>query len=278
MRDARTVTELVDDLHQLGLAEGDAVMVHASLRAVGKVERGAHGVIEAIDASIGTTGTWLMTLGALDEHAWVNERAEHLRAALLADADPFDALSTPADPDVGTLAEIMRTTLGTVVSDHPDGRFAARGHGAGALVADVPWDDYYGDGSPLHRLVEAGGKVLRLGSGLDTVTLIHYAEYLVPLEHKRRVRRHHLVASPTGPVVRVVSCLDDSDGIVDISGEDYFITLTRDYLASGAASIGRVGGATSELLDASDLVGFATAWMAEHLGTVAGDGQSGQSA
>ena len=60
-------------------------------------------------------------------------------------------------------------------------------------MADVPWDDYYGAGSPLERFVAAGGRVLRLGADDDTVTLIHYAEYLAPIADKRRVRRHRLV-------------------------------------------------------------------------------------
>ena len=57
------------------------------------------------------------------------------------------------------LAEVFRTTSGTFVSNHPEGRFGARGAGADALVRDVPWDDYYGPGSPLARLVERGGTV-----------------------------------------------------------------------------------------------------------------------
>jgi len=57
------------------------------------------------------------------------------------------------------------------------------------LVRDVPWNDYYGAGSPLERFVEHGGKVLRLEANLDTVTLIHYAEFRLDYPDKRRVRR-----------------------------------------------------------------------------------------
>jgi aminoglycoside N3'-acetyltransferase len=133
------------------------------------------------------------------------------------------------------------------------------------LLDDVPWDDYYGPGSPLERFVQADGRVLRLGADLDTLTLIHYAEYLAPIPSKRRVRRHRLVKGRERPEIRVVDCLDDSDGIVDHPGEDYFAVILREYLATGRASIGFVGRATSELIEAADVVEFSVCWMSEHL-------------
>ena len=44
-------------------------------------------------------------------------------------------------------------------------------------------------------------------------------------------------------------------------GEDYFVTILREYLATGRARPGRVGLAQSELIEASDLVDFGTQWM-----------------
>jgi len=222
-------------------------MVHASLRKIGRVEGGAATVIDALDEAVGLDGTLLMTLGARD------------------DDEPFDCAVAPADPDVGVLAEVFRTYPGTLVSDHPEGRFGARGKHADALTRDVPWDDYYGPGSPLERFVDLDGKVLRLGANPDTVTLLHWAEYLAPVPDKRRVRRRRLVQTPTGPQVRVVECLDDRDGIVEHPGEDYFATILTAYVASGRAAVGTVGHARCELLDGHDLVDFAVAWMAEHL-------------
>jgi aminoglycoside N3'-acetyltransferase len=260
-----TVGRLCDDLRALGIASGDLVMVHASLRAIGAVEGRAQGVVSALDRAVGPDGTLLMNLGARDDWAGVNDRPENEREALLAESYPFDYLMTPADPDNGVLAEVFRQTPGTIVNDHPDCRFGGRGRLARQLLADPPWDDYYGPGSVLERFVHGDGKVLRLGADLNTVTLLHYAEYLVPIEPKRRVRRHHLVRGRTGPEVRSVESLDDSDGIVDYPGEDYFEVLLRAYLDTGRARIGTVGHARSEFIDGPDLVEFAVAWMATHL-------------
>jgi aminoglycoside 3-N-acetyltransferase len=260
------VAGLVEDLRLLGVVPGDLVMVHASLRAVGPVVGGAAGLVAALDAAVGPSGSLLMTIGARDDWAWVNERPEPQRVALLAGSPPFDAGATAADPDIGVLAEVFRTRPGSTVSDHPEGRFAARGRLAAGLVAEVPWDDYYGPGSPLHRLVDQRGTILRLGADPDTVTAIHFAEYLADVPGKRRVRRHRLVHGPDGPVVRIVETLDDSDGIVDHPGPDYFGVILGEYLQTGAAAVGVVGSARSELLDAADLVRFAASWMTRHLG------------
>jgi aminoglycoside N3'-acetyltransferase len=255
--------ELARDLGRLGVANGDTVMVHASLRAIGPVEGRADGVVRGLELAVGRGGTLLMNVGARDDWGWVNERPESERPALLADAEPFDAFRTPADPDNGVLAEVFRRAPGTVVSDHPEGRFGARGAGAEALLADVPWDDYYGPGSPLERLVQAAGKVLRLGADPGTTTLMHYAEYLVPLPEKRRVRRFRLLRDRT---VRVIECLDDAEGIVEWAGEDYFALILHAYLEAGRAiARGHVGQARSELLDAADLVAFSVDWMSKHL-------------
>ncbi len=261
------VEDLTTDLRRLGVAEDDLVMVHASLRAVGPVRGGADGVVDALESAVGPRGTLMMVLGARDDMDWVNQRPEPDRADLLRDTEPFDCLLTPADPDVGVLAETFRTRPETLVSDHPEGRFGASGRLAGALLEQVPWDDYYGPGSPLERFIRAGGQVLRLGAGLDTMTLLHYAEYLAPLPRKRRARRHRVVAGPDGPVLRVVDCLDDSNGVVHWRGEDYFALILREYLALGNATTGPVGAARSELIDAADFVEFAVGWMAEHLVT-----------
>jgi aminoglycoside N3'-acetyltransferase len=260
-----TAAELADDLQRLGVGHGDVLMVHASLRAIGPVDGGADGVLDAIETAIGPDGTIMMTLGARDDWGWVNGRPEDERARLLRDAEPFDAATTPADPEIGVLAEVFRTRAGTRVSDHPEGRFGASGAHASALVDDVPWDDYYGPGSPLERFVQLGGRVLRLGADLDTVTLLHYAEYRTAVPDKRRVRRHRIVRQGNQVVLRVVECLDDNEGIVDHPGEDYFATILRAYLATERARVGRVGGATSELIDGADLVAFADAWMAANL-------------
>jgi aminoglycoside N3'-acetyltransferase len=246
-------------------------MVHASLRAIGEVEGGADGVLEALDRAVGPGGTLLMILGAEIAHDFVNHLPEAVRHALLAGTPPFDAEAAPVLPEVGTLAEIFRRRPGTIVNDNPSGRFAARGSLAQDLLHDAPWHDYYGPGSPLDRFLRVGGRVLRLGASADTTTVLHFAEYLADVPDKRRVRRHYVCQGAGGPEIRAIECLDDEHGIVNWPGEDYFATILREYLATGRAREGRVGQAPAELIDAADLVRFGADWMTRNFANSPGD-------
>lgn len=231
---------------------------------------GADLLIDAIDASIGPTGTWMMLLGSEYEQDWVNYRPAEERAALLAGTEPFDAATAPAMKEVGWLAEAFRRRDGTLLSANPSGRFGARGARAAELLQDQPWNDYYGPGSPLERLSDWGGKVLRLGADPDTVSLLHYAEYVADLADKRRTRWTYLVAGPEGPEQIWVACLDDLNGIADFAGEDYFAAILAAYLADGRGRTGPVGAAQAELLDAAGLVAFGARWMEQNLRTASG--------
>jgi len=252
---------LADDLRRLGVRSGDTLMIHASLRAIGKVECGADGVLDALELAVGPDGTLLMILGAEIAHDWVNRLPEAERLPLLAGAPPFDSATTPVFHEVGLFAEVFRRRSGTLVTGNPSGRFGARGRLAQELLADAPWHDYYGPGSPPDRFCQFGGRVLRIGADLDTTTVLHFAEYCADLPDKRRVRRHYRCHGPDGPETRVVECLDDEHGIVDWPGEDYFAVILRDYLATGRAKHVRVGLADSELIETRDLVDFGTQWM-----------------
>ena len=196
---------LVHDLTTLGVAAGDRVMVHASLRKLGLArsrygDGGAELLLDALEAAVGPTGTLVMILGSDYAHDWVNQRPVEERARLLADTPPFDPRTAPVLPEVGWLAEVFRRQRATVLSSNPSGRFGARGHDADVLLRDQPWNDYYGPGSPLAKLCEAGGKVLRLGADPNTMTVLHYAEYVARVPDKRRARWDYLIAGSSGPM------------------------------------------------------------------------------
>ncbi len=262
---------LPGDLAALGLQAGDVAMIHASLRKIGLAradigEGGAVLLLDALDAAVGPDGTLLMVLGSDYPMDWVNGHPPEARAALLAGSPAFDHFNAPAMPDVGWLAETFRRRPGTLISANPSGRFGARGPRAAALLADQPWNDYYGPGSPLEKLCVWGGKILRLGADPDTVTALHYAEYLAALPGKRRTRWDYVVAGAGGTPEHVgIDCLDDSKGIAAWEGEDYFAVILNSYLALGRHREGLVGNAQSELIDAADLVAFGARWMEENL-------------
>lgn len=244
-------------------------MVHASLRKIG-LARTLHGpggadlLLDVLERAVGPDGTLMMVLGTDYRFDWVNRRAPAERARLLAGSEPLDLESASAIGEVGWLAEAFRRRPGTILSSNPSGRFGARGPKARELMRGQPWHDYYGPGSPLQKLVDSGGRVLRLGADPDTVTALHYAEYLARVPDKRRTRWDYLLRTERGPRHAWIECLDDSEGIATWEGEDYFALILKAYLAAGRARHGRVGEAPSELIDAADIVRFGTAWMEEN--------------
>lgn len=263
--------ELRAGLARLGVRPGDLLMIHASLRRIGLGradvgEGGADMLLDALDEAVGADGALMMVLGTEYEMDWVNQHPPEARAALLEGSAALDHINAPVLSEVGWLAEAFRRRPGTLVSDNPSGRFGARGHRAAALMSGQPWDDYYGPGSPLETLCAAGGRILRLGANPDTVTALHYAEYLADVPDKRTTRWDYLIAGPDGaPVHRWIDCLDDSEGIVRIEGEDYFARILSDYRSLGRHREGMIGKARSELIDAADIVAFGARWMEAHL-------------
>lgn len=261
---------LRQDLAGLGIRPGDLIMIHASLRKIGLArtdfgEGGADLILDALDHAVGPEGTLLMVLGTDYAMDWVNLRPEEERAALLAGTPAFDYRRAPALGEVGWLGEAFRRRPGTIVSDNPSGRFGARGARAEPLLADAPWHDYYGPGSPLDKLCGWGGRILRMGANPDTVTALHLAEYRADLPDKRRTRWDYMLESDDGPRHGHTSCLDDGAGIARWDGEDYFAVILEAYLALGRHQAGPVGNADSELIDAADIVAFGTRWMEENL-------------
>jgi aminoglycoside 3-N-acetyltransferase len=269
----QTRVSLLDDLRALGVEPGDLLMLHGSMRALGLarsqgVERGAELVLSALTEAVGSAGTLLMILGTEYELDWVNQRPVAERAGLLASTPPLRYHDAPVLPEVGWLAEAFRLWPGVNISENPSGRFAAWGARALELLRDQPWNDYYGPGSPLEKLCAWGGRVLRLGASPDTSTVLHYAEYLADLPNKRKTRWDYMLETPEGPKHVWIECLDDSEGIADWEGEDYFAEILKSYLAEGRHRAGRVGAASSELLDAEDLAHFGARWMEKNLRTV----------
>lgn len=256
-----TPLALADDLAALGLAAGDAVMVHASLRRVGPVLGGADGVIAALAGVVGAAGTILAYVSWHEQFEDALDADGRLDPALKPFIPAFDAARSRANPDHGWFAEALRTTPGARRSCNPGASVAALGAGAAAFTADHPMDYGYGPGSPFARLVAAGGKVLMLGAPLDTMSLLHHAEHIADIPGKHVRRMEVPLARPQGTCWRLIEEFDTVDPVVDGLAEDYFADIVRDFLASGRGRQGQVGGAPAVLVPAATMAGFAVQWL-----------------
>lgn len=176
---------LANDFRTLGVRPGDTVMLHASVRAVGEVAGGPDQIHLALGDALTADGTLLMYASCpqyYDEVGRGVHSADRERE-LLASLPAFDARTARCARDNGALVELLRTWPGTRVNDHV-ARFAVRGGQTDFLLSEQPWNDAFGQGSALERLVALDGRILLLGSDHDQVTFLHYAEHIVDIPDK----------------------------------------------------------------------------------------------
>jgi aminoglycoside 3-N-acetyltransferase len=242
---------LICELQALGVSSGDAVMVHASLRAVGPVENGASGLVQSLIDAIGPEGALL---------AYVDYEPTP-------ETPYFDPDKSPACKFYGVLAEIIRQWPGASRSHNPGASITAIGKKADWFCFDHPINYGYGENTPLARLVEVKGKVLLLGSDLDQVTLLHYAEDRAQLRSKRVVRHQYQIMINGALKSVQAEEFDTSSPVLAEMPERYFEQITQEFIGRGVASIGTVGQAQSYLLQAGELVGFAIDKMEREYGT-----------
>ena len=262
-----TETQLVKDLQGLGLKPGDTVMLHASVKAVGWIVGGPDVIIQAILDVIGPQGTLMMYAG-WEEAPYLTIALEEGRGeAYLEECPAFDPERSRANRKWSILTEYLRTWPGARRSDHPEASVVAVGAKAAWLTKDHPLHYPYGRGSPFAKLCEAGGKVLLLGSPLNAVTVLHYAETIAEIPDKRIVRYRMPILREGKRVWVEIEDIDTGEGIVEgHSNEEYFAEIVREYLASGKGRWGTVGAASSYLLDAAELVDFAVRWLERSFG------------
>ena len=268
------------DLRRLGVRPGAVLMVHARISALGWVVGGTGTVVLALLDVLGADGTLMAYAGWEDDPYDLDAWPADWQRAYRAELPPFDPATAEAVRDHGRLPERIRTWPGAHRSRQPEASMVAVGARAAWVTADHPWDDAYGAGSPLAKLVAADGQVLMLGASLDTLTLLHHAEATAQVPHKRRVvyrmplldgdrtvwREFHDIDTALGafPYQEVAEEIAATDGIRP--GEEAFAAIARRALAAGIGRTGRVGGADCALFPARELHGFAVAWLEHHFG------------
>ena len=143
-------------LRELGLRNGDIVLLHSSLISLGKVNGGPAAVIDAFLDVLGEEGTLLVPV--------------------------FGAL--------GILTDEVKSRPNVVISPCPVGTLAAIGKDAEELCRDH-WkaETAHGNDTPYTRLAEKGGFICLLGVDQDRNTTLHSIEALLELPYMNTATR-----------------------------------------------------------------------------------------
>ncbi len=252
---------LGEHLRALGLQPGDAVMVHAGLRAIGPLLNGPDTLIDALLDVLGSGGTLLCYVNWNQQYEDALDADGRVPDVLKPHIAPFDPARSRASRDHGVFAEFVRTTPGAHRSGNPGASVAAIGGRAEWFTAHHPLNYGYGPDSPFAKLVSAAGKVLMVGCPLDTMSLLHHAEHLAQIPGKRIFRMEIPIWQNGQTNWHLMEEFDTIDPVVDGLPADYFATVVEDFLASGQGRRGQVGNAPAVLIPAAAMTTFAVYWL-----------------
>jgi len=238
-------------------------MLHASVKAVGKVMGGPNVILQALLDVLGHEGTLMMYAGWEDIPDFVLELPAELRERHYEDHPPFDPLISHAFRENSVLVEFLRTWPGSERSRNPEASMVALGKQARFLTENHSINYGYGVNSPLAKLVALNGHALMLGASLDTITLLHHAENLAHLRQKRVIHYQCPIIQDGKKIWVDVEDYDTGDPHDDYTLDE----IAQGYLAAKPSTHGKVGSADCYLFDATDLTAFAVHWLEERFGT-----------
>ncbi len=159
---------LVATLRGLGVAPGDAVMVHAAYSGANGFLGSPLQFLAALRAAVGEQGTLLMPTSP-----YGGMTIDYLRSG-----EVFDVRRSPSR--MGILSELLRRQRGALRSLNPAHPVAAAGPRAAWFVAGHESCLFScGPGSPFEKLVEADAKALFVDCGLLYLMFFHYLEHKV---------------------------------------------------------------------------------------------------
>ena len=186
---AITGAEIAKALATIGIAPGDTVFAHSSLRAFGYVEGGADAVIDALTEAVGPTGTVAMPTFTWDSF--------HDKTGVA-----FDIVRTPSE--TGRITEVFRQRPGAIRSPHICHSVAAAGAHAQEITQDSP--SVYGKGGPFDTLLRLNAWNLFLGVSFGSCTALHMAEEQARVPYRQNRAFHDCrVIHPDGSVTASAS-------------------------------------------------------------------------
>ena len=228
-----TKQQLKDDLRAMGIRPDDTVLIHTSLKAVGEVEGGADGLIDAFCEYL-SEGLFLVPT-----HTWDGVNADH----------PVYDVRTSV-PCIGAVPRVAAFRNDGIRSLHPTHSLWACGKDAEQFVrgeenAESPapvgfsWD----------RLADAGAKLLLIGVGHNRNTFIHSVDERVNLPDRLSAESYtvtivdHSGNSLSHPM-RSHSCSKTNDV------SKFYVNFEKPLVELGAQSMGQLGNAQVRIVDA----------------------------
>jgi len=227
-----TKNDITNGIINLGIKRGDTLLVHSSMKAIGKVENGADTVLDAFIEYINEG------LLIFPTHTW-----EQIN-------DEYNIFYPETEPScIGLLPNLFLKRPNIVRSWHPTHSVAACGTDASEYVAGeercdtpCPRDGCWG------KLYDRNAKILFLGCSLRSNTFLHCVEEWNNVPQRLTDTYHQFkIVTPLGQVIdRPMRGHYNPSG--DISKN--YGKMLEPFIYTGIAKKGFIGDAESVLCDA----------------------------
>lgn len=174
--------QLINALSEAGIKQGDSILVHSSLSALGHVNGGAISVIRALQTTVGNSGTVMMPSFSCfeDRHG------------------EFGQWWDPKTSNVytGIISQLFWQQAGVLRSHHPTHAVAAWGQDAKFFTENhfIEGDrvSFWGTGafastSPWQKMIDRNVKCVMLGCSFNAMTLCHHIETFIVEQDRKQL-------------------------------------------------------------------------------------------
>lgn len=227
-----TTKSIIADLREMGIEENTVLMVHSSLRSIGDVQGGGSAVLDALCASVQNG------LLIVPTHTW---------ASIKEDGDMFDVETSASC--VGALTNLARQDERFIRSSHPTHSVCATGRDSREYIH---LDDNAHTPTPPNGcfgvLKEKQAKILFLGAPLSKNTFVHSIEEYMNVPNRFTASSYKFYSKRGYSIVEYQMVRHYNKDCPHIS--DNYEKLLPIMLKLGIATAGKVGDATSYLVDA----------------------------
>ena len=231
-----TKKELQKQLSDMGLQPTDTLLMHSSMKAIGKVEGGADTVLDALMEYF-SDGLLL-----LPTHTW---------ASINADNPVYDPETQEAC--VGILPNLFRKRPGVIRSLHPTHSMAGYGKDAEEYLAgEENCNTPCTPGGCYDRLRSRHGQILLVGVGHERNTFIHGVEEVLNVPNRLSAKPAKLFIKQKNGSLKQVWVRKHYNPDQPHISED-FVKLEQAFYDCGAAKKVRFGAADCILCDAQKI-------------------------
>ena len=228
-----TKEQLKEQIKAMGIEPTDTVLIHTSMRAVGNVENGADGVIDAFRECL-EDGLFLVPT-----HTWANVNREN---------PVYDVRATI--PCIGALPRVAAFRPDGIRSLHPTHSIWAAGKNGVSFVANEENAPTPGmPGFAWDRLAQVNAKILLIGVKLDRNTFIHSVEEAADVPDRLEQEPWDLtIIDWEGQELRRSFRTHRCSRTNDVSRQ--YVNFEKPLRELGAMQFGKLGNAEVRIVDA----------------------------